>query len=106
VVRTKSVGGVLFCPPNGWSKTGKSNLGVYLRFRSNLLYQKFLMLDCAAPQARRKTATARGQKISSPQPPPFFARSPWPNRAKRGGKGYHIKSAKHQTGKRVHIEGP
>jgi len=35
-----------------------------------------VILDSAAPAARRKTATARGQKISSPKTPPFFARSP------------------------------
>ena len=38
----KSMGGAVRRPRNGWSKVRKSNLGVYLRFRSNLLYQKLL----------------------------------------------------------------
>jgi len=49
---------------------------------SNLLYQKFLMLDSAAPAARHKTATARGQKFPPPQPPPFLPARQKPAAAK------------------------
>ena len=52
-------------------KICKILFGVFIQFRSNLFYQKFLT-DCAAPQARHRIATARGQKISSPKPPPFL----------------------------------
>jgi len=68
----KSMGGAVRRPRNGWSKIRKSNLGVYLRFRSNLLYQKFLMLTSAPLQARHKTARACGQKFPPPNPLHFY----------------------------------
>jgi len=49
-----------------------------MQFRSNLFYQKFLKKASAPPPkaAGRKNPSVRGQKISSPETPPFFARSP------------------------------
>ena len=49
---------------------------------SNLLYQKFLMLDSAAPAARHKTATARGQKFPPPNPLHFYPLAKNPRRLK------------------------
>jgi len=57
---TKSMGGALRRPRNGFQKIGKSGFGVFIQFRSNLFYQKFLN---AAPQARQKTKSlGRGGK--------------------------------------------
>ena len=50
-----AMGGTSCRPPNGWSKTEKSNLGVSLRFRSNLFYQKFLNLGRLARSTRLPT---------------------------------------------------
>jgi len=48
---------------------------VFIQFRSNLFYQKFLRKESAPPQSGGASLATRGQKISSPQPPPFFAHS-------------------------------
>jgi len=62
-------------------KRKKFDIGVYLQLRSNLLYQKFVRKTIARPASWRGRAkakpkkSARGQKISSPKTPPFFARS-------------------------------
>jgi len=52
--------------------------GVFIQLRSNLFYQKFLRKTSARRPngGGQKNPTARGQKISSPKTPPFFARSP------------------------------
>jgi len=50
----KSMGGAVRHPRNGWSKIRKSNLGVYLRFRSNLLYQKFIEILASVAAARKR----------------------------------------------------
>ena len=39
---------------------------------------------------RRGSANGSRAKNFLPPAPPFFARSPWPNRAKRGGKKAQI----------------
>jgi len=49
---TKSMGGALRRPKNGFRKIGTSGFGVFIQFRSNLFYQKFLILKSAAPAAR------------------------------------------------------
>jgi len=41
-------------PSNGRSKIGKFNLGVSLRLRSNLLYQKFLTFGSPPPAATKR----------------------------------------------------
>jgi hypothetical protein len=45
-----------------------------------LILSKIHNFEKCPPQAAGKKPTARGQKISSPKTPPFFARSPkWQN---------------------------
>ncbi len=72
----KSMGGAVRRPRNVWSKNGKSNSGVYLRFRSNLFYQKFLKKSkrSAPPPLADSRLTAK--KFSSLfmilRPPDFF----------------------------------
>jgi len=39
---TKSMGGTVRRPRNGFRKIGKSGFGVFIQLRSNLFYQKFL----------------------------------------------------------------
>ena len=57
----KPMGGTSCRPPNGWSKTGKSNLGVFIRLRSNPFYQKFLKTDRKPRYARHKRFFALGR---------------------------------------------
>jgi len=40
----KSMGGALRRPKNGFQKIGTSGFGVFIQFRSNSFYQKFLTL--------------------------------------------------------------
>ena len=73
----KSMGGAVRHPRNGWSKIRKSNLGVYLRFRSNLLYQKFLKKSTrSAPPPAADDGGMPRRKIFSTffilRPPNFF----------------------------------
>src|SRR4030042_1286242 len=60
------MGGAVRRPQNGWSKIGKSNLGAYLRFRSNLLYQKLLKKSTrSAPPPAAESGGLPRRKIFS-----------------------------------------
>jgi len=80
---TKSMGGAERRPRNGFQKIGTSGSGVFIQFRSNLFYQKFLKKsNRSAPPPCRKTALPRkaaglrlrlaGKKFPPPKPLHFL----------------------------------
>jgi len=74
------MGGTSCRPPIRRSKIGKSNLGVHLRPRSNLLYGKLLTNDDRAPAGARKTGVRRRTddgKHFLPQPRKFLPIRRW-----------------------------